>query len=166
MFIGTLAILYGVKVTKQDNQVSMKSTSCLYFSLRVTTQLSFVNNYRIFGRLQDRERWLQGDNNRFVRQRENKYIYIYCYPQTDLSELFRVTRQARFPKLGSKPGQLKRHSKILPLSHEETSESLGNLNAYVSHLFLFTYICLTATENSIHMKSLALRLWQSFYFPR
>ena len=34
-----------------------------------------------------------------------------------------------------------------PLSHEETSTSEGNLNAYVSHLFLFTYIRLTDTES-------------------
>ena len=68
------------------------------------------------------------------------YIYIYRHAQTDcfvLPELFSVPRQARFPKLWSKPGWLKRQSKILPLSHEETSESGGNLNAYVSHLFLF-----------------------------
>ena len=56
-----------------------------------------------------------------------------------LSELFSVARQARFLKLESKPGWLKHQSKILPLSHEETSASEGNLNAYVSHLF--TYIC-------------------------
>ncbi len=61
-----------------------------------------------------------------------------------VSELFSVARHARFPKLGSKPGWFKRQSKILPLSDEETSASKGNLNAYVSHLFLFTYIRLTA----------------------
>ena len=85
-------------------------------------------------------------------------IYIYNHPQTTcfvLSELFIVARQARFPKLRSKPGWLKRQSKILPLSHEETNASEGNLNAYVSHLF--AYIRLTATESSIHLKSLALR---------
>ena len=87
------------------------------------------------------------------------YIYMVIHGQTCfvLSELFRVARQARFPKLGSKPGWLKRQSKILSLSHEETSASAENLNAYVSHLFLFTYIRLTATESSIHLKSLALR---------
>ena len=66
------------------------------------------------------------------------YIYIYCHPQTDCfvqSELFSVARQARFLKLGSKPGWLKCQSKILPLSHEGTSAREGNLNAYVSHLF-------------------------------
>ena len=77
-----------------------------------------------------------------------------CYVQ---SELISVARQARFPKLGSKPGWLKRQSKILPLSHEETSASEGNLNGYESQL-LFTYIRLTATESSIHMKSLAYTL--------
>ena len=86
------------------------------------------------------------------------YIYIYIYivirRQTCfvLSELFSVASQARFPKLGSK---LKCQSKILPLSHEETSTNEGNLNTYVSHLF--TYICLTGTKSSIHLKSLALR---------
>ena len=51
----------------------------------------------------------------------------------------------------------KHQYEILPLSHEETSASEGNLNAYVSHLFLFAYIHLMATESSIHLKSLALR---------
>ena len=88
--------------------------------------------------------------------------YIYILSSTDgqtclvLSELFSVTRQDRFPKLGSKPGWQKRQTKILPLSHDENSASEGNLNAYVSYLFLFAYIRLTATESSIHLKSLAL----------
>ena len=46
------------------------------------------------------------------------YIYIYCHPPIDcfvLSELFSVARQARFPKLGSKPGWLERQFKVLPL---------------------------------------------------
>ena len=88
------------------------------------------------------------------------YIYIVIHRQICfvLSELFSVARQARFPKLGSKPGWLKCQSKILPLSQEETSASEGNLNGYVSQLFLFTYICLTATESLIHMKSLAYTL--------
>ena len=83
------------------------------------------------------------------------YIVIHrqnCFIQ---SELFSVARQARFPKLGSKLCWLKWQSKILPHSQEETSASEGNLNSYVSHLILFTYICLTATESLIHMKSLA-----------
>ena len=93
-----------------------------------------------------------------------KYTYIVIHRQTCfvLSELFSEARQARFPKLGSKPGWLKSLSKILLLSHKETSANEGNLNAYVSHLFLFTYIQLTATESSIHLKSLALRSWQPF----
>ena len=93
---------------------------------------------------------------------DNIHIVIHRQICFVLSKLFSVVRQVWFPKLGSKPGWLKRQSKILPLSHEETSASEGNLNAYVSQLFLFTYIRLTATENSIHMKSLALRLWQPF----
>ena len=90
------------------------------------------------------------------------YIYIVIHRQTCfvLSELFSVARQDRFPMLGSKPDWLKRQCKILPLGHEETSASEGNLNAYASHLFLFTYIRLTATESSIHLKNLAWRKWQ------
>ena len=85
------------------------------------------------------------------------YIVIHRQTCLILLELFSVARQARFLKLGLKPGWLKRQSKIVPLSHEETSASEGNLNAYLSQLFLFTYIRLMATEISIHMKSLALR---------
>ena len=49
-----------------------------------------------------------------------------------LSELISGASQARFPKLGSKPGWLKRQSKILPLSHKEASVSEINLNGYES----------------------------------
>ena len=76
-----------------------------------------------------------------------------------LSEHISVARRARFPKLGSKPGWLKRQSKILPLNHEEASEV--NLNGYKSQLLLFTYFRLTATESSIHTKSLAYSLESS-----
>ena len=48
-----------------------------------------------------------------------------------------MARHTWFPKLGLKPGWLKRQSKFLPLSHEETNSSEGNLNSYVSHLFCF-----------------------------
>ena len=96
------------------------------------------------------------------------YIYIYILSSTDicfvLSELISVARQAWFPKLGLKPSWLKRQSKILPLSHEETSGSEGNLNGYESQLLLFTYIRLTATESSIHMKSLAYTLMATQIF--
>ena len=85
------------------------------------------------------------------------YIYIVIHSLFRSSELFNGARQAKFPKLGSRPGWLKSQSKILPLNHEENRESEGNLNAYISHLFLFTYIRLTATERSIHLMSLALR---------
>ena len=69
-------------------------------------------------------------------------IYIYSHPQTDcyvVSRLFNVARQARFPKLGSKPGWLKRQSEILPLSHEETSASEGNFNAYITFVLFYIY---------------------------
>ena len=89
------------------------------------------------------------------------YIYINIIIRRQicfvLSELFSVAWQARFLKLGSKRGWLKRQSKILQLSHEETSASEENLIGYESQLLLFTYIRLTATESLIHMKSLALR---------
>ena len=87
------------------------------------------------------------------------YIYNVIHRQICfvLSELFSVARQVRLPKLGSKPGWLKRQSKILPVSHEETSASEVNLNSCESQLLLFTYIRLTATESSIQMKSFALR---------
>ena len=88
------------------------------------------------------------------------YIYIIIHRQICLvlSELISVARQARFPKLGSKPGWLKYQSKILPLSHEEARISKVNLNGYEPQLLLFTYIRLTATESSIHMNSLAYTL--------
>ena len=75
-----------------------------------------------------------------------KHVWIYIYIVINrqicfvLSEHLREARQARFPKLGSKPGWLECQSKILPLTHEETSTSEGNLTGYVSQLFLFTYI--------------------------
>ena len=71
----------------------------------------------------------------YSRDIKFKIIYIVIHRQTSLvlSELFSV---ARSQKLGSKLGCLKRQSKILPLSHEETTASQGNLNAYVSQLFL------------------------------
>ena len=50
---------------------------------------------------------------------------------------------------------------ILSLSHEETSASEGNLNAYVSHLF--TYIRLTATKSSIHLKNIYIYVYIYIY---
>ena len=71
--------------------------------------------------------------------------HIYILSSTDSSvsfylELISVARQARFPNLWSKPGWLKRQSEILPLSHEETNASEGNLNGCESQLLLFIYI--------------------------
>ena len=86
----------------------------------------------------------------------HSYIYLVIQKQNCfvLSKLFSV---ARFPNLGIETKLNPIQSKILPLSHEETSVSRGNLNGYVYQLFLLTYIRLTATESSIHMKSIALR---------
>ena len=69
--------------------------------------------------------------------RKNKYIYIVIHRQTCivLSELFSVARQARFSKLGSKPGWLKRQSKILRLSHEENSTRPGKLYLCITFVF-------------------------------
>ena len=86
------------------------------------------------------------------------YIVIHRQICLVLSELISVDRWVRFPKLGSKPGWLKRQSKIQPLSHEKASPSDVNLNGYESQLLLFTYFRLTATESSIHTKSLAYTL--------
>ena len=59
-----------------------------------------------------------------------KYIVIHSQIRFVISEFISVAKQARFPKLGSKPGWLKRQSKILPLSHEETSDNLVNVKGF------------------------------------
>ena len=102
------------------------------------------------------------------------YIYIYIYIVIHrqicfvLSELISVARQARFLNLGSKPCWLKHQSKILPLSHEETSTSKVNLNGYESQLLLLTYIRLTATESLIHIVTVHKYLSQdgSLFYAR
>ena len=62
------------------------------------------------------------------------HIYIVIQRQICfvLSELFSVARQARFPKLGWKPGWLKIHSATRKLAQVK-----DNVNGYVSQLFLF-----------------------------
>ena len=84
------------------------------------------------------------------------HINIYCH-QKDRSVSFYQNSSVWLDRLDSRTGiktcWLKRQSKILPLSPEETSASEGNLNGNVSQLFLFTYIRLTATESSIHMRA-------------
>ena len=69
--------------------------------------------------------------------------HIYCHPQTEcflVSQLFSMARQDRFPKLGSKPGWLKRQTKILPLSKRRKFKRLW------IPFVLFTYIRLTTRE--------------------
>ena len=72
--------------------------------------------------------------------------HIYCHPQIDcfvLPELFSVARQARFPKPGSKHSWLKRQSKILPLSHEESTHTHVYIYIYIYiyiHIFIYIYI--------------------------
>ena len=87
----------------------------------------------------------------------NIYIYIYILSSTDRFVSFYQNSSLWLDRLDSRSwGRNPVDSnEILPLSHEETSASKGNLNAYVSQLFLFIYIRLTATESSIHMKSIA-----------
>ena len=65
------------------------------------------------------------------------YIYTYIHPQTDyfvVSQLFRVTRQARFPKLGSRPDWIKLESEILPLSHKE----VVSINLFSRRILLYS----------------------------
>ena len=84
------------------------------------------------------------------------YIYIYIYIVIHrqicfvLSELICVTWQARFLKLGSKPGWLKRQSKILPLSHEEASTSEVNLNGYESFIYIYIKYIVMLTLSHKH----------------
>ena len=85
------------------------------------------------------------------------YIYIYCHPHADcfvVSQVFSVAKHARFPKLGSNPGCLKRQSKILPRGNQRKQMKFKRL---CITFVLFTYISLTAIESSIQLKSLALR---------
>ena len=85
------------------------------------------------------------------------YIYIYSHPQTvSLYHNFSDTPDSR--SWDRKQAISNANSMILPLSHEETSESEGNVNGYVSHV-LFTYIRLTVTESSIHSKIGLLVCW-------
>ena len=122
----------------------------------ISNRIIFINNASNHFTVPANELWLVEKQSypQTVRLRIKKYIYIshpetdwelnptgvgdhiYCHPRTDcfvVSQLFSGARHARFPKLGSKPGWLKRQSKIPPLSHEETSARKGNLNVYVSH---------------------------------
>ena len=100
----------------------------------------------------------------FLQKHTHTHTHIYIYivlSSTDRPVSFYQNSSGWLDRLDSRswdrnPVDLKSQSQILSLSHEKTSASEGNLNAYVSHLFLFTYIRLTATESSIHMKSLAI----------
>ena len=89
--------------------------------------------------------------------------HIYCHPHIDcffLSDLFSAARKARFLMMGLKPGWLKRQSKIRPLSHEETSASKGNLNAYVSQLlFFFIYLLNHVTHTHTHTHIYKIVTW-------
>ena len=77
-----------------------------------------------------------------------------------------MARKARFPKLGSKPGWLKRHSKILPLSHEETSASERDLNGYVSQFDLFYIYPLNDYQELDSYEEPCITLVATIYFPR
>ena len=88
-------------------------------------------------------------------------LHIYCIYR---SISFYQKSFVRLEMLDSQ--RFKHQSKILPLSHGETSASERNLNGYESQLLLFIYIRLPATESSIHMKQLALRQWRHIFFIR
>ena len=79
----------------------------------------------------------------------NIYIYIYIVIHRQicfvLSELISVATQARFSKLGLKPDWLKCQSKILPLSHEETS-FCECVHTY-SHKHTLTETCFTLSSS-------------------
>ena len=66
------------------------------------------------------------------------YIYIVIHRQIYfvLSELISVSRQARFPKLGSKPGWLKRQSKILP----QTKQSVCRWLYIYIYIHIYTHL--------------------------
>ena len=67
-------------------------------------------------------------------------IYIYCHPKTDcfvISQLFSMARDARFSKLGSKPGQLYVRLSIIPLSQQANHVSSGIIRHYV-----VAFVCL------------------------
>ena len=77
----------------------------------------------------------------FQKKSENllkAIVYIDSHPRINCfatSHFFSVVRHVRSSKLGSKPGWLIHQPKIQPHSHEETSVSIGILNAYVSLFF-------------------------------
>ena len=92
----------------------------------------------------------------FTHTHTHIYIYIYI---SHPSQLFRVARHARFLKLGSKPSSHICQPRFNCAATRKLSVNEGILNTYVSFV-LFTYIHLTATESSIHLKSLVLHKWQ------
>ena len=93
------------------------------------------------------------------------YIYIYIYiwereSSTDRSVSFYQNSLVWLDGLDSRSWDRKPvDSNANPrFYHEETSASEVNLNGYESQLLLFTYFRLTATESSIHTRSLAYTL--------
>ena len=83
---------------------------------------------KFFGRILNCPTWVSFDDR---GSSVYIYLYIYCHPQRDcfvLSELFSVARQARFLKVGSKPGWLKRQdSTTLPRGDQRKRRKLKRL---------------------------------------
>ena len=65
------------------------------------------------------------------------YIVIHRQICFVLSELISVDRQARFPKLGSKPGWFKRQSKILPLGRQSQRSKFKRL--WITIVIVYIY---------------------------
>ena len=87
------------------------------------------------------------------------YIYIYILSSTDRSVSFYQNSSVWLDRQDSRSRDRSPvNANAIPRSyHSATRASEGNLNGYVSQLFfLFTYIRLTATESSIHIKILPL----------
>ena len=92
------------------------------------------------------------------------HIYIYM-SSTDRSVLFYQNSSVWLDGLDSRSWDRNPvDSNANPrFCHEEASASEVNLNGYESQLLLLTYFRLTATESSIHTKSLAYTLMATHY---
>ena len=95
------------------------------------------------------------------------YIHIVIHRQICfiLSELISVARHARFLKLGSKPGWLKRQSKTLPLSHEETSSSEVNFKRlWITFTIVYIHPLNGYRELNSYEEPCNISEWQCNYF--
>ena len=71
------------------------------------------------------------------------YIYVFIYTVIHrqicfvLSELISVVKQARFPKLGSKPGWLKRQSKIQPRGNQRKRRKFKRVWITIAIVYIY-----------------------------